>query len=305
VAAIPVVVNAKSGPDGAATDANAIVAAFRKHGLHADVTVLEQGQDIAAIVDRLIANGATRIVAGGGDGTINAVAARLIGKPVTLGVLPLGTLNHFARDLGIPFEIEQAVAIIADDHAFKVDVGQVNDHVFLNNSSLGLYPRIVSERMDAQRHLGIGKWPALIRATMHALRNPASFNAVILVDGEELQRRTPFIFVGNNAYVMEGFGIGRRKRLDDGVLSLYVLLPKTTLGFLWLGVRALFGIGSHAKDFDAFEAVDFRVEAESDAIEVATDGEVNREQTPLRYRIQSRTLRVFAPRAGTALEAAA
>jgi YegS/Rv2252/BmrU family lipid kinase len=305
VAAIPVVVNAKSGPDGAATDANAIVAAFRKHGLHADVTVLEQGQDIADTVDRLIANGATQIVAGGGDGTINAVAARLIGKPVTLGVLPLGTLNHFARDLGIPFEIEQAVAIIADDHAFKVDVGQVNDHVFLNNSSLGLYPRIVSERMDAQRHLGIGKWPALIRATMHALRNPASFNAVILVDGEELQRRTPFIFVGNNAYVMEGFGIGRRKRLDDGVLSLYVLLPKTTLGFLWLGVRALFGIGSHAKDFDAFETVDFRVEAESDAIEVATDGEVNREQTPLSYRIQSRTLRVFAPRAGTALEAAA
>src|SRR5207342_1768183 len=211
-------------------------------------------EDIADAVDRLLDAGAEAIVAGGGDGTINAVASRLLGREVTLGVLPLGTLNHFARDLGIPFELDAAVKVIADQHVVTTDVGEVDDRIFLNNSSIGLYPRIVTEREDAQRHLGLGKWPALARATWHALRHPSSFNAVVCVDGEDIERRTPFIFVGNNCYVLEGFGLGRRNCLDDGVLSLNVLRPKSALGFLWLGLRSLLGIGSHADDFDHFEA---------------------------------------------------
>lgn len=292
---IPVIINAKSGPNGAAESADAIAAAFRAHAMRAVITVLQPGQDIAKTVERLIADGASLVVAGGGDGTINAVAAQLLDGDTTLGVLPLGTLNHFARDLGIPFELDDAVRIIAEGHCIAVDAGEVNGQVFLNNSSLGLYPRIVIDREQAQKRLGLGKWPALARATVRALRDPASFNAVVCVDGKELERRTPFIFVGNNGYVLEGFGIGKRARLDAGVLWLYVLRPKSAFGLLWLGLRALFGIGSHAQDFDAFEAADFRVEAQQQRIEVATDGEVATMDTPIRYRVRPKSLRVMAP----------
>ncbi len=292
---IPVIVNARSGPDGNTDDAGDIEAAFRQHGLKAHVTVTKPGDDIAKAVEAALAGGATLLVAGGGDGTINAVAAGLLDKDTTYGVLPLGTLNHFARDLGIPFEIEKAAAVIAMNHPVIVDVGEVNDRIFLNNASIGLYPRIVAEREHAQKRLGIGKWPALIRATWNALRHPSSFDAVVCVDGKELHRRTPFIFVGNNAYVMEGFGIGKRMRLDAGLLSLYVLRPKTALGLLSLGFRALFGIGSHVDDFESFEATEFRVESQRASIMVATDGEVNAMTTPVRFRIRVRSLRVLVP----------
>lgn len=295
VADIPVIVNAKSGAGGAADAATAIAAAFQAHGLHANVSVLP-ADEIAAMVDRLIAAGAPLIVAGGGDGTINLVAAGMVDTPTTLGVLPLGTLNHFARDLGIAFEIDAAVRVIAENHSITVDAGEVNGRVFLNNSSMGMYPQIVADREHARRHLGLGKWPALARATWLALRDPSSFNAVVRVDGNDLECRTPFIFVGNNDYVLEGFSIGKRTRLDAGVLSLYVLRPKSTMGLLWLGFRALFGIGSQRRDFDSFKAAEFRVESQHPDIEVATDGELANLPTPVRYRIRPGALRVLAPR---------
>ncbi len=296
---IPVIVNAKSGPDGEETNSEVIETDFRDHGMQARVIVLAPGQDIAKTVEGVLADGPSLVVAGGGDGTINAVASHLLDSDVTLGVLPLGTLNHFARDLQIPFELEDAVKIIADGHRIQVDVGEVNDHIFLNNSSMGLYPAIVAEREQTQKHMGLGKWPALVKATFHALRDPACFNAGVCVEGKQINHRTPFIFVGNNDYVVEGFSMGKRERLDDGILSLYILHPKNALGLFWLAIRSLVGIGSHVGDFDAFQAADFRIESEKADIEVATDGEVIHMQSPICYRIRPRALHVLAPRAGT------
>ena len=293
---IPIVLNAASGPDGAREDRRAAIeAAFAANGLQARFDVLGEGHDIGEAVDALLAQGAQAVVAAGGDGTVNAVASRLLGRDATLGVLPLGTLNHFARDLGIPADLDGAARVIAQGRRVTTDVGEVNGRYFLNNSSLGLYPRIVSEREHAQRHLGLGKWPALARATWHALRHPSSFDAVVRIDGADIERRTPFIFVGNNRYVMEGFGMGRRTCLDDGVLSLNVLRPKSPLGFLWLGLRSLLGIGSHAGDFDHFETEAFEVRAQRGDDEVAVDGEVTCMSSPMRYRIRKRALQVFAP----------
>ena len=297
---IPVIVNAKSGPDGEETSSEVIEAAFRKHGMQARVIVMAPGQDISKTVKDVLADDPSLVVAGGGDGTINAVASHLLDSSVTLGVLPLGTLNHFARDLQIPFELEDAVKIIADGHRITVDVGEVNDHIFLNNSSMGLYPAIVAEREQAQKHSGLGKWPALVKATFHALRDPACFNAAVCVEGKQIDHRTPFIFVGNNDYVVDGFSMGKRSRLDDGILSLYILHPKNALGLFWLAIRSLAGIGSHAGDFDAFHAEDFRIESENADIEVATDGEVMHMKSPICYRIRPRALHVMAPRAGAA-----
>ncbi|MFL6593358.1 MAG: diacylglycerol/lipid kinase family protein [Luteimonas sp.] len=293
---IPIVLNARSGPDGGREDRRAsIEAAFSAHGLHARFAVAGEGEDIGEAVDAVLAQGAQVVVAAGGDGTVNAVASRLLDRDTTLGVLPLGTLNHFARDLGIPDDLDGAARVIAQAHRVTTDVGEVNGRYFLNNSSLGLYPRIVSEREHAQHHLGLGKWPAMARATWHALRHPSSFDAMVRIDGDAIERRTPFIFVGNNCYVLEGFGLGRRACLDDGVLSLHVLRPKSTLGFLWLGVRSLLGIGSHDGDFDHFEADAFEIRAQRGDDEVAVDGEVACMSSPMRYRIHKRALQVYAP----------
>ena len=110
------------------------------------------------------------IVAGGGDGTVNAVAAHVVGTSTRLGVLPMGTLNHFARDAGIPSNLGSAIACIAVGHTRAVDVARVNDQIFLNNSSLGLYPTIVKMRDEQQQRLGRGKWPAFLWALVMALR---------------------------------------------------------------------------------------------------------------------------------------
>jgi YegS/Rv2252/BmrU family lipid kinase len=294
-AEVVVIRNAGSGPEGDRDDGATLDAAFARQGLRARVVMVEHGDRIATAVDEALADGAKRIVAAGGDGTVNAVASRLLDRDVVLGVLPMGTLNHFARDLGIPVDPEAAVAIIAAGHERRTDVGEVNDRIFLNNSSIGLYPRIVTEREHAQHSLGAGKWPALARATWHALRHPTSFSVAVRVDGETIERRTPFIFVGNNCYVLAGFGLGTRTCLDDGVLALYVLRPKSPIGLLWMGLRALLGIGSHANDFDAIEAESFEIQGPHHDVEVATDGEVTQMTSPIRYRIRPRSLRVLAP----------
>src|SRR5205085_3689399 len=105
---------------------------------------------------------------GGGDGTQSAIASRLAGTQLVHGVLPLGTLNHFAKDLGIPLQLDEAVRTLAEGRVLEVDVGEVNGRVFINNSSLGLYPEIVRERELQQMRLGKSKWRALASASLHA-----------------------------------------------------------------------------------------------------------------------------------------
>jgi diacylglycerol kinase family enzyme len=293
---IPVIVNSRAGSGSAGNrDADAIADAFNQRGLQVRMLVPAPGESIGDIVDRLVDGGATLVVAAGGDGTANAVASRLVDRDVSFGILPQGTLNHFARDAGIPFDLDAAVEVIAAGHCRLCDVGDVNGHLFLNNSGIGLYPRIVSERERDQRRRGAGKWPAMLRATWDVLRHPSSIDVAVCVDGETLHRRTPFVFVGNNGYISEGLGLGRRTRLDDGVLSLYILRRKSALGFLWLALRSLLGIGSRARDFDAFGTTEVEVRLPQQEIEVSTDGEVLRLACPVRYGIRPRALRVLAP----------
>jgi YegS/Rv2252/BmrU family lipid kinase len=294
--AIAVILNAGSGPDRAGHGAAAVRAGFARHGLAAEVTELAPGGDLAAILDEVMASGAKCVVAGGGDGTINAVAARVAeDAEATLGVLPLGTLNHFAKDLGLPPALDDAIKVIADGHRITVDVAEVNGRIFLNNASVGLYATIVIDREQQQKRLGRSKWPALARATWHALRAVDAFDVVVCVDGQELRRRTPFIFVGNNDYIVQGPGIGERARLDDGALSVYVLRPKNAAGLLWLAVRALFGRVSWTRDLDAFSSTGLSVETPVARLDVARDGEVDPFDTPLHFKVRPRALRVFAP----------
>ena len=254
------------------------------------------GDQIGETVRTSLEGGARIVVAAGGDGTVNAVAAELVGRDdVALAVLPVGTLNHFARDLGMPTETNDAVTIIAAGRTRSVDVGEVNGRIFLNNSSLGLYARLVVERERLQRHTNLGKWPAMARAAWSVLRHPHSFSVALHTDERELRRSTPFVFIGNNDYTIEGPHSGERSCLDGGKLAIYVLRPLNPWGLVKLAFRAATGQIVHGHDLEQLHATSLVVESPRAQVDVARDGEVEPFEMPLRYRMRPRALRVIAP----------
>ncbi len=262
----------------------------------ARVTLAASGDEIIAAARAALDEGLTIVVAGGGDGTINAVASVIADTKVAFGVLPLGTLNHFAKDIGVPLGLDEAIATIANGVRKQVDVGEVNDRIFLNNSSLGLYPDIVRDREKQQSRLGRGKWLAALWATVGALRRyPFLSVRLRMDDGTDHARRTPFVFIGNNPYTMQGFSIGARESLDGGKLSLYVAQRPGRLALLRLGWSALCGRLAQERDFDVLSTENMEIETRHKRIRVATDGEVTVMLTPLRYRIRPGALCVIVP----------
>lgn len=290
-----VIVNAGAGSGHSAEWAAALTEKFAARGITATVTLAKSGAEILAAADAAVESGATLVVAGGGDGTQNAVAGKLVGRKIAMGVLPLGTLNHFARDLGIPQDLDAAVETVCTLHQRQVDVAEVNGKIFVNNSSLGLYPDIVHSREQQQRRLGRSKWAAFFWALLATIRRYPFLNVSIRVDGALHQRRTAFIFVGNNAYQMEGFQIGARQRLDGGKMSFYVTNRSGRLALMRLMLRALIGRLRQATDFDALEATEVLIETRHKRLRVATDGEVEMMSSPLQYRIRPGALTVIAP----------
>ena len=293
--AIAVIVNAGSGGGNDQALVDRLAGHFQAAGLHAAIELANGGDEIAAAVGNAIARRPPLIVAGGGDGTVSTVAAALVDTGIVFGVLPLGTLNHFARDLGIPLELADAVAVLANGKPGRVDVGEVNGRIFVNNSGLGLYPDIVRERERQQRRLGRGKWPAFAWATLSALRRFPFLVVGLVVDGNEVLRKTPFVFIGNNEYRMEGFAIGERSGIEDGQLSLYVAQRPGRWRLLQLALRALTGRLRQVRDFDAILATEIVVESRRKRLRVATDGEVTVMTPPLRYRIRPASLVVMRP----------
>ena len=290
------IINGSAGRGHDDEQANSLREKFAAHGMQACVTLASNGEQMTAAAKAALAEGLQIVVAGGGDGTINAVASVIAGTSVAFGVLPLGTLNHFAKDVGIPLQLDEAIATIASGARKKVDVGEVNDKIFLNNSSLGLYPDIVRDREKQQSRLGRGKWLAAVWATIGALRRyPFLSLRLTMDDGTDHARRTPFVFIGNNAYTMQGFNIGAREALDGGQLSLYVAQRPGRLALLRLGWSALCGRLAQERDFDVLRTEKMDIDTRHKRIRVATDGEVTVMLTPLRYRIRPGALSVIVP----------
>jgi diacylglycerol kinase family enzyme len=296
---IVVILNAGSGSGHDDAVADRLRALFEAAGATADIRPVGDGTQLAARVEAAKAGQPDVIVAGGGDGTVSAVAAALVDSEIALGVLPLGTLNHFAKDLGVPLDVGQAVHGIVAGRPVRVDVGEVNGRVFVNNSSLGLYPDIVRDRERQQKRLGRGKWVAMGWAVLAALRRYAFMRVTLIVAGRERLVRTPFVFIGNNEYRREGLSIGERTRLDQGTLSLYFAHRPGRLRLLQFALRALFGKLAQARDFEILLAAELVVESRHRQLRVATDGEITTMAPPLRYRVRPASLRVMRADAGT------
>ena len=271
-----------------------LVQLFTAKGLRADIQLARSGAEIVELARRATKADRSVVVAAGGDGTINAVASELVGSNKILGVLPLGTLNHLAKDLGMPLDLESAVDVIAQQTLARIDIGEVNGRYFLNNSGLGLYPGIVHERQQQQAQ-GRSKWLAFFSALLIIIHRYPLLTVRLGTEDRELRRRTPMVFVGNNEYELQGLNMGSRRSLNRGKLFLYVTREMSRWRLLKVGLAALFGRLSDIHDFDALSVREVSVQAHRRRLRVALDGEVVVMRLPLRYRIHPAALRVIVP----------
>lgn len=265
---------------------------FEEHGIEADVRLLAHG-DLRAAMDEALASKPDAVMVAGGDGTINAAASRLAGTGIPLGVLPMGTYNHFAKDLGLPLEITDAIKLIATGKIKAIDLGEVNGRIFINNSSLGAYTDLVEARENTLASLP--KRFANFLAFLKVLKRWPLINVKLEFDGQCIIRTTPFVFVGNNEYTMNLFKVSLRSALDGGALWIYTVKTTSFIGLLRLFWRSIINRLEQSRNFESYAAKEFKVIPYRNHVRVALDGEVVRMETPLHYRIRPRDLLVFVP----------
>ena len=293
---ITVIINRSSGKNQNTDELKAqIIELFAAKGLEAEIFVAENGEELIKLAKDAAKSDAEIVVAGGGDGTISAVASKLVGTDKTLGILPLGTLNNFSKDLKIPPDLAEAIGIIAENHTEKIDAAEVNGQIFINNSSIGLYPHIVKSRETQQEKLGRGKWSAAFWAALKILRRHPVFTVKLKNESGEKIVKTPFVFVGNGAYEMDFFNIGRREKINGGKLSVYFLHKSGRKGLFALVLRLVFGRLRQAKDFEEISVGEITIETGKKQMLVAYDGEVEMIKTPLCYCVHPLALRVIVP----------
>ena len=286
-------------PGGGAVAADPQIAAkveraFRNVGLDAEIELIAGG-DCAVRCKAIAERGDELVVVGGGDGTISAAASVLAGGNTMLGILPLGTLNHFARDLGLPTKLEEAVQLIAERPERRVDIAEMNERTFINNSAIGLYPLMVVDRDRQRRRLGRSKRLAMIVASIRTLARFNHQRLTLTVNDEKERVDTPLLFVGNNDYRIDIGAPGQRESIDDGKLSVFVMRKKTRRGFIAASVRAFL---NHAREDDMVRIDNvqrLRVTSRRPAIAVSLDGEVVPAAPPLDYKIRKKALRLIAP----------
>jgi len=264
-------------------------------GVEVQVVVTKRGDDISSLAARALSERRHPIVAGGGDGTVNGVAGKLAGTDTALGVLPMGTLNHFARDVGIPLNLEAAVRNLFTGQVTHVDVGEVNGRVFVNNSGVGFYPHFVRQREELEQR-GHVKRVAFMLALRSVVRRYFRLRMKLHMDDTEaLEHVTPFLFVGNNRYQTSGLQIGTRPRLDSGRLWVCTAPKSGRRNIVRDALKILLGRETD-QELNAFEAEELWAERGAARVNVSTDGEVGFMGAPLHYRIRPHALGVVVPR---------
>lgn len=298
----PVVVlwNSASGWNDDQEQAQRVKRLLVENGSSLEFERIDSGEDITAKSRELIADGPRILVAAGGDGTINAVASALANTDSALAVIPAGTLNHFARDLGIPLAAEEAAASILGGHEIQIDVGEVNGRLFLNNSVIGLYPVYRAAR-EAYERKGLNanrmtRFIAVLRSIARVLWNPPRLRlSLTLENGRTIRIRTAFVLVANNEHEVEHWNIGHRRCLDEGHLWIYILKRSTRWSLMGFFLRFLFRRFSRHEAFEIFKARQVRVDTSGQHLRIGLDGEIVRLETPLEFRSLPAALRVIAP----------
>jgi YegS/Rv2252/BmrU family lipid kinase len=294
---VPVVVLLNKGGGAVAADAgiaDKVGAALDAAGIEAEIELVAGG-DCEVRCKAIAERGDALLIVGGGDGTVSAAASALVGTKTKLGILPLGTLNHFSRDLGIPADLDEATKLIAAGTEKRVDVAEMNGRIFINNSAIGLYPLMVVDRDLQRKRLGRSKRLAMLVASLRILARFNHQRLTLTVNDEQARVDTPLLFVGNNDYRLDLGAPGQRESLDDGELCVLVMRKKTRTGLIAASIRALLD-RARRDDMVRIDRVErLRVDSHRSQLAVSLDGEVVRSAPPLDYRIRKQALTVVAP----------
>jgi diacylglycerol kinase family enzyme len=290
-----VILNHGSGTLDKQALADTITTTLARAGIEARVRIARGGAELLAARNSAVSSDAPVVVAGGGDGTIATIAEGLVGSQKSLGILPLGTFNYFAKTLGIPTDLEDALAGLVSGEARCVDVGDVNGSIFLNNSSIGLYPAVLQKRESTYRRFGRSQLTAYLSVLLTLVQSPPLINLTIAADGRQLSRRTPLLFIGANVHQMESLGIVGGSCVANRQFAMYLTRPMSALTLGRLALRLLLKRLRRTEDFEVICARDILVDLRRRRVRVALDGEVRLLEAPLRYRIRQDALRVIVP----------
>jgi len=294
---VVVILNPQAGtpagnPDGCV---EALKEVFERNGVQAVIHNVDSAH-VPDVVAQARTEGADAVIVGGGDGTIGSVAAALAGTGIPMGVLPLGTFNHFSKDMGIPLELEDAIRIIATGATRDVDVGEVNGHIFLNNSSIGAYPAALMDRDRQRLKTGRRKLTAMVIAVFRVFRRRPLLTVGLTIDGETTVRRTPFVFIGNNAYHPKITSGSLRERMDGGELCVITARSTGLRCLLRMFWAALMRNADRSHNFEYRAAREVTIDLRRKTVRAARDGEIIVLEAPLLFRMRPKALRVIVPR---------
>lgn len=289
--ALPVLINRSGGAAAALGERleETVRGAFAPSGREIALELIS-ADEMADAIRRHI--NASVLAVGGGDGTLGGAAQLLTGTRTALAILPLGTRNHLARALGIPMDLTEAASIAATGERRRMDLGRAGTRIFVNNASIGLYPKLVRERDRRE----LPKWLGTIPATWQVLKTMRAHHYRVTLDGEARRIRTPLLFIGNNRYSLDLGSLGQRESLGDGELSICAVRADGPMHMIKFAAKVLVGMADPGADFaELGEARSITIEGAGE-IGVALDGEVIKMDLPLTLDILPSALGVVAPR---------
>jgi len=298
---ICVLTNPASGRNS--KDAQAIDLAMQAFGPKATLRRWKQGDDLGRFVQKAVADGFTTIVAAGGDGTVMGVAHALLGTKANLAVIPLGTFNYFARGLGLPQEPAAAAKAILAGHPTAVSVGMVNDQLFLNNASVGIYPTILQEREQIYARWGRSRMLAHWSVLRTLIRFQRPMHMTLTADGVTQSLKTPLVFVARSAYQLQQFGLKGSKAISDDQFATFVARGGSRWSLLRLALRLATRSVVVGRDIDLIYARALKMDLRKPVARVAFDGEKARMRSPLSFRIERHALNIIVPDAADKVSA--
>ncbi|WP_180057371.1 MULTISPECIES: diacylglycerol kinase family protein [unclassified Acinetobacter] len=299
---LSIIYNKNSGFHAANKEAvyEELVQVLSSHGY--EIQSFELGQDVSfdALMDKVLARHQQQqevgvVVAAGGDGTLNAVAQRLMHTNIPMGILPLGTFNYVARVLNIPLDLIQAANIIATGQNREVHVAQLNDHIYLNNASLGLYPLFIQKREFYNQKFGRFPLHAYTSGLDVLIRDRKELKLEIEVDHHIYPVKTPLIFFGNNQLQLADLNLKIAKDAAQGKVAGVVVAKsdkRTLFKLLWQLMR---GNIEKAPDVYSFAAEQVTIHTKRNKITVAIDGEIVEMKPPLQISVKKNALNIRVP----------
>ena len=235
------------------------------------------------------------VVAAGGDGTLNTVAKHLLNTQISVGILPLGTFNYVARLLDIPLDLIEAAKVIATGQSKRINVAQINQDIYLNNASLGLYPLFIKKREDYNRRFGRLPLHAYTSALDVLIRDRKELKLEIWVDHKKYPLKTPLIFFGNNPLQLADMKMQIAKAAEQGKVAGVVVSKSDKLTLFKLVYQLVRGKIDQASDVYSFAADQVRIESRSKKLMVAIDGEIVEMAPPLNISVLKNSLSVRVP----------